>query len=462
MLVNGISLGSSVDTSAIIEALVNNWRSQQITPLEERMSTTQKQSTALSEIINKLSYLKSKILSFESGTAFLAKAATSSDESRVSVAATEVAASGTYNVNITQLAAQHKVASAQFSAAGTDISDAGTGTMQFRLSINGVDTDINLDVNAGDSNQTVLTNIATAINSSGAHATAIVVNETGSSARLVITSGETGLTNAMTMQDLTGSLLQTGQVIDASNAFLNELQAAQDALLTVDSLSIQRSSNVISDAIGEVTLNLKSTGAAVVEVSTDTENITEKIQSFIDAYNEVISFAKEVSAYDTETKQMGVLINNPVVRELRYDLRSLMTDVVSGITSDYNSLGVIGIEVDKEGTLAITDSDKLESALQANLSDVKAIFNTATTGVAVRLNDYIDLTASSTGALQNSQLSYSDSVKRLEDLIAAKERALESYQQVLILKFTALDSLLTKNQTLMASLGGYSLIPSFD
>ncbi|MBD3264275.1 MAG: flagellar filament capping protein FliD, partial [Candidatus Omnitrophica bacterium] len=78
--------------------------------------------------------------------------------------------------------------------------------------IDGVDTDIDVTINAGDTNQTVLQNMASAINNSAAEVSATVVNETGSSARLLITSDETGTAGEMSMQNIAGSLLNTSGI----------------------------------------------------------------------------------------------------------------------------------------------------------------------------------------------------------------------------------------------------------
>jgi flagellar hook-associated protein 2 len=461
MQVNGVSIGSNIDTSVIIEAYKSSFTSSYIKPLQNQQTVLTNQNTVINEIITRMASLRSKLLGLQTGSAFLSKSAASSDESIFTVAADETAASGSYDLNVIQLAQKHKVASSQRSAAGTEIITAeGAGTKQFRMTINGTSTDISVDLVAGDSNQTVLNKIATAINSSGAAAYASVINETGSSSRLVITGNNTGASNAITIADLAGSLMQNAQVINGSGGFINQLQAAQDALFNVDTLSFQRSSNNISDALAGVTFQLKKVGSAELKVGGDTAGVVKTIQDFIDQYNLVVNYTKEATSYDSETKQAGVLLNNPAARNLPFELRPLATSAVSGLTGTLTSLGSIGIEANKDGVLSITDQNKLESAIENNLSSVKSIFGDPIDGVATRMRSYINNATSADGPLYNSQSSISSSIQRLTDQISAKERQLVTYSSMLTAKFSLLDALLSKNSSILSSLSGFSLIPT--
>lgn len=461
MQINGISIGSNIDTSIIIKAYQDSFTARYITPLENQKTVLDNQNTVINQIISRLTTLSSKLLGLQSGTSFLPKSASSSDETILTAAADDSAATGVYDVNVSQLAQKHKVASAQFSAIGTDIISAiGAGTKQFRITINGTNTDVSVDLVAGDNNQAVFTKMAAAINGSGVGAVASVVNETGTSARLVVSGNNSGLVNAMSMQDLAGGLLLNSQVIDGGGAFSNQLQVAQDALFSIDSLNFQRSSNSVSDAMAGVTLQLKKAGAAQLQVGGSTDKIVQTIQDFIDDYNKAMDYTKEATSYDSGTKQAGVLLNNPVARNLIYELRPLVSAPITGLPNAFNSLASIGIDMDKTGKLSIVDQNKLENAIETNLTDVKAIFGTPTDGVASRLRTYISQTTSAYGALFNSQSSISSRIRWTADLISAKDRQLTAYTGILIAKFSALDALLSKNSSILSSLTGFSLIPT--
>jgi flagellar hook-associated protein 2 len=459
--VNGVNVGSSIDTSVIVETLVNIYRSRYITPLETKKSKFTAEKTALNEVSLRLATLKSKMLSLESGTGFLSKLATSSSESVLTAAASTLAASGVYGFNVTQLAKQHKVGSAQFVSANTDISTAeGAGVKQFDITINGVTKNVSVNVTAGDTNQTVLTNIASAINSAGIEGVATVINETGSSSRLVISSNKTGLANAITMQDTSGTLLLNSSVLNGTGGFANQLQAALDATFTIDGLSFQRTSNEVSDAISGVTLQLKGTGTSNLTVRSDATGIRSNIQGFVDAYNDLNDFIDEQTSYDSETAKEGILLHTPSVRNLMFELRPLATGLVPGLATSINSLGVIGVEVDKTGKMAITDSTKLENYIQSNLADVQLIFNNgAGDGVGVRVSDYIDNLNSSGGSIFTTINSLTESIDYTDYSIKLRENSLASYQNGLVMKYAALDALLVRNQNILNNIGTFSLLP---
>jgi len=216
---------TSIDINLIVSQLLAR-ASQPLEILQEREEKFQDQLTALQLIQTRLASLKNTLFPLKaqgSSSIFNEKEAISSNESVLTAIASSSALAGVYNITVNQLATQHKVASDQWSTSGYEIYlIEGQGTKTFRITINGVDTDISVDINAGDDNLTILQNIAQAINSSGVEAKAIVVNETGTSARLIITSNEPGTQNAMTMQDLTGTLLSTSGVLDGTTVYFYE------------------------------------------------------------------------------------------------------------------------------------------------------------------------------------------------------------------------------------------------
>jgi len=460
MAVSGVSTGS-IDINTIVDAYSARYTAQNITPLTTKQTKLQSEYSALGALSSLINTLGSKVIPLKTGTAFLALNASSSNEAVFTAAADSTAVANSYNITVTTLAQQHKVASAQFTNTGTDIVTAeGAGAKTFQVTINGVSTNINVTLTAGDSNQTVLTNIAGAINTAGIGATATISNETGSSSRLVLTSNSSGLANAITIQDTAGTLMQNAQVINGAGTLLNQLQAADDARFTMDSLSYQRSSNSVSDAITGVTMQLKTLGAATLKVSADTETITQSIQDFIDAYNAVIDNVHTTTSYNVDTKESGVLLHYSVARNMGSQLRSMVSAPVAGLPAAYNSLAQIGIDTDKTGKLSIVDSTKLNNALNSSLSSVAAIFNDPADGVVVRLKKYTDNATSLSGALTTAINNDNSQLQSLSYLLTQRQRALEDYAYKLNVQYSALQTLLTNNQTLLNSLSSFSLMPS--
>ena len=81
------------------------------------------------------------------------------------------------------------------------------------------------------------------------------------------------------------------QVIGGDGLSLQPIQQAQNASLKVDNLQVTSQSNTITNAIPGVTLTLhgQSNVATNVNFATDTSSSASGIQSFITAYNDVVT-----------------------------------------------------------------------------------------------------------------------------------------------------------------------------
>ena len=116
-------------------------------------------------------------------------------------------------------------------------------------------------------------------------------------------SGSTTLDIPTTSQTTEGGSISADLGGFASEDFL-ETQSAQDSEFKVDGFPlgsdewITRSSNTVDDVISGVTLHLLDTGTVQVSLTRDTEAVKEKLNTWVDAYNEVLSYIDENTAYD--------------------------------------------------------------------------------------------------------------------------------------------------------------------
>src|SRR5690606_26045327 len=107
--------------------------------------------------------------------------------------------------------------------------------------------------------------------------------------RLVVTSLFEG-TEKGTIQTLVSAELMAQGMFGAS-----EQSAATDADITVTGIgtNIIRPTNVITDVIPGVTLNLQDLGTATISISDDVAATTAKVQEIIDAYNDIVAYIAE-------------------------------------------------------------------------------------------------------------------------------------------------------------------------
>ncbi|HOP06908.1 MAG TPA: flagellar filament capping protein FliD [candidate division Zixibacteria bacterium] len=169
------------------------------------------------------------------------------------------------------------------------------------------------------------------------------------------------------------------------STFTPLLQEATDAKITLGSaggtgspITVTSTTNTFKNVIDGVTLTTKKvTGtddSVTVQSELDISTIEDTIESFIDAYNEVVEFIDDQNTYDEDEETTGILFGETSVWSMQMSLRSIISGTIEGITSKYNQLYTIGIHTQSDGTLEIDDSSKLQEALNNNLEDVINLF----------------------------------------------------------------------------------------
>lgn len=165
-------------------------------------------------------------------------------------------------------------------------------------------------------------------------------------------------------------------------------QTAQDSRIKVNGFPpgeaewISRSSNTIDNVLQGVTLHLHDTGAVQVSLTRDIESVKGKLKTLIDAYNAVVSFIGQKTAYDEETKTGGILMGDATVRSINNDLRMPLIRQVSGFVRDIDSFFMpaeIGLELDGDGLLNL-DNTVFDEAIAKDYMGVLSVIGAAKTG----------------------------------------------------------------------------------
>ncbi len=173
----------------------------------------------------------------------------------------------------------------------------------------------------------------------------------------------------------------------ASGDFV-ETQSAQDSQFKVDGYPvgeeewITRSSNTVDDVVSGVTLHLLDTGTVQVSLTRDTEAVKEKLNTWINAYNDVVSYIDEHTAYDEDTGDAGVLMADLTVSSLLTNVRRALIGQTSGFVIDVDSFlmpGQIGLELDSDGLLNL-DNDAFDEAITEDYLAVLALIGADKTG----------------------------------------------------------------------------------
>jgi len=148
---------------------------------------------------------------------------------------------------------------------------------------------------------------------------------------------------------------------------------------------ISRSSNTVDDVIYGVTLHLHDTTDAAGEELTltrDIQSVKDKLDSLVTAYNAAISFIKEKTGYNEVNKTACVLMGDYVVSTIRYKFREPLIQQTAGFIEDIDSFLTpldLGLKLDKDGILSL-DTNKFDEAIAKNYLGVLAVIGADKTG----------------------------------------------------------------------------------
>ncbi|HZV99064.1 MAG TPA: flagellar filament capping protein FliD [Methylophilaceae bacterium] len=388
MAISSPGIGSNLDVNTIVQNLMATEQGP-LTIVNSQKAAYQSKISAYGTLKSSLASFQTALAGLASVSKFSAQSATSADTSVFTASANGKAVEGNYAVNVTQLAQPQKIAMAGVASTASAL---GTGTLTISFGTydsGGNSFTLNPDKSAktisiGASNNS-LAGIRDAINAAGAGVMATIVND-GTTNRLVVTSKDSGTANSIkitvadddaTATDTSGlsQLAYDPTAAAGSGKNLTVLQAAKDALLTIDGVSVTKSSNVISDALDGLTLNLlKTSGGSSLNlgVARDSAAIETSVNAFVKAFNDTNSVLRSLTKYDPTTKVGGLLLGDSTARSISTQIKDVLTTAVSG-SGSLTSLSQIGVGFQRDGTLSL-DSSKLKTAIQDNFSDIASLF----------------------------------------------------------------------------------------
>jgi flagellar hook-associated protein 2 len=451
---------SSIGTFSIS---LNDYLNQYLSYLREpvtRLSSQRSQLEVKYGVFNdldaRLSNLVDILESFTStGTSsvFRSKTVASSQENIITATATAGAAQGSHSIFVTQLAKAHTVVSDRYGREGTSISQSHSGTKTFSITVNGETYDASIEISAGQTDATVLANVASAINeATDGQVSASRMGDTPSTCKLSLRSGSTGSAGEMAFTDTDGLLTGLGvtnatQATDTVGGYVyadlgsNEL----DALLTVNGVNVISSDNVVDDVIEGLAITLlgkQEMGDTPVSLSvaTDVENITSKIQEFLDIYNEAYAYVAAKTQVDGTTYERGLLAGDFPYVSLRSNMRLAMSSYVTGL-SDYSALSQIGIESSRSGHFTIADPSLLEEAIAADPQVLEAIF-ASESGIGVRLESLLSGYTAPDGTISSGKEAIHSRIHVIEERIERQEALISLKEKDLRRQYAALQEVL--------------------
>jgi flagellar hook-associated protein 2 len=374
--------GASIDTGSLVTSLTAAQKTSLETPITTAQTANTAQISSVASISSDLTAFSTSLNTLVSGGTLQTQPA-SSDSSVLTVTAVAGTAIGslTSAISVTQIAKAQSVKSTAY--ATTQAFD--TGTLSFSVAGGTA-----ISVNVSSDNNT-LAGIAQSINAAGAGVTASVISGSDGNSTLVLkgTSGAaetftvtgTDSTDGSVTQPTGGTSLSAlsfdpSATASASDTMIST-QAAQDAQITVDGVTVNRSTNSFSDVVPGVQINLVGTGTTNLTSTPATAAITEAVNDFVSAYNELLTELNTATAAATSTADAGPLRGNAAIRTLQSQLTKMTTTPLNS-SGTIRTLAELGVQTAQDGSLSV-DATQLSTMLTSYPDDVEQMFMTTQT-----------------------------------------------------------------------------------
>jgi flagellar hook-associated protein 2 len=218
---------------------------------------------------------------------------------------------------------------------------------------------------------------------------------------------------------------------------LSVINAASDALYTIDGLAANSAGNSVSTAIDGLTLNLSTLGISTVSVADDPSKATSALTNLVNTYNSFVGIYQNLTKYDATSKTAGAMIGDATLNGINSTLSRIIGGSANGAT-----LSSIGISLQVDGTLKL-DNDKLSAALGDGGKQVSDLFG-GDNGFSAQLGAQLTQWVGDGGVLAGRTDSISQELKDLGDQQTALNARMDSLTARYQAQFTALDTLMSK------------------
>ena len=391
--------------------------SMPITQLNNQESLLTEQQQAYQSLQGKIADVNTAVEGIVTALGASSYSADNSNPAAATAVITTGALEGSYVLNVTSAGSPTEAMSDAGLTTVTDPTSQNiySGT-SFTLSVNGVDTTINLTTSS-------LNAMASAINQADAGVQATVINIGSPSAPDYRLSLESTATENVPI-DLTAS--------DSTSLMTVQTQGSE-ASYTINGqppAGITSTSQDVTIAPG-IDVTLLATGSTTLTVSRNDSALSTALGTLVTAYNDAMT---ELAQYHGQNG--GVLEGQSEVYDIESSLRSLVD--YTGGTGTATSLTALGLSFDDTGQLSF-DSSALDSA---SMSDVSTFFGDGTQAGFIQnaANLLTSIDDPDTGTLTEALSSISTEMQNTQTEIANDQQQVTTLQDNLTTQMAAADA----------------------
>lgn len=475
---SSLGVGANMDTGAMLEQIKAS-EQLRLKPYTLMQNNYKSKISAWGQISSSMSALQGSVkkltndafntLSVSTNKAFSAKAGTGAN-------------ADTHAIHVEQLAVAHKLKTEAFDTSTEQLGEQNGGTRTVTITNgDGKTTTVTL---ADD--ETSLDQIAKAINKQDGGAKASV-QRTTDGYQLVLSAKDTGTDGKMKVE-VSGDT-QLGDILNTSNGGqgsgeadagldkMSQVAAAQNAKLTVDGMSYERSANNISDIISGVTLELKAKSETSepeqLTLTRDSSAIKTSVTDFVEKYNALLKLTAAASKYvpndtgglkdddiATQNGQNGALMGDSTLRGMVSELRTAVNGMYGDSESDVTALADLGIKIDAATGQMTLNETKLDSAIADNPDAIADMFmgRGEQDGLATKLSGIIekyvgDPDTKSEGVIKTSTEGLDSQVKIMQLQLDKTQKLIDAQVERYRIQFQNLDSTMSKMNSLNNQMG---------
>lgn len=432
-------LGSGLQITDIVTALVDADKSAKQTQITTQTTKVTERLSGLGQVKSALSAFQTAMDKLASTTspAFAGYAATSSNTTFVTATSDNTAVAGNYAVNVESLATGSKVASKTFSGGASSVLASG-GTLKIEQGTKAY----TVDIADGATLQQARDAINTAMRVNGISAN--IVTDSKGASRLVLSSTTTGAGSdlkASGVSDLEIDGTKSMATSTDGSGYITAL--ATDAKFTIDGIAMTSASNTVSSAVSGLSLTLVAKGESSITVAPNTDGLKTSIQTFVDAYNTLITTINKLQTNSTDEEGVvtsGALTGDPTARSLIASVRSVLTSTGAG--DKLTVLSQLGVKTAQAGGALQFDSTVFTKAMsdQSLSGEVQTLF-TGSNGLLERMGGAIEAYTQSGGILDTKTTALNKQNTQLIQDQAALDRRVESMTTMLTKKYSAMDAI---------------------
>ena len=372
-----LNAGSGLNTTEIIDALVEAERAPQENQISKQRDQRTVQISSLGQVKQGFESLDTGLTPADGVTGLAASRTGTALDIEINDAATARAFS--HSVTIGSIAAAHTLV---FDGHSGETASVGTGSLTLSFgtwaangtfSANTDRTDVTVNVTS-DSNS--LAGLRDAINAASDDVSATIL-KTGSSSYALVVKSREGAAHAMRIS----ATEDTGAAGLANFAYTSvdtnvQTVAAADASLELDGTKVTRETNEITDLLDGMKLTLKSTTstASLVTANYDTTTASEAMTQIIAGINSLNGILKEMGQRGSNGSEGGPLAGDPLIRSLQRQLASYTTTAIPGFQDKPVYLTDFGAKTERDGTITL-DKAAFKKAFEANPESFAAITN---------------------------------------------------------------------------------------